>query len=504
MPIVAYASADGKKLHQIIIVKGKTHQSLHRYNVSEGIPDAVYTFKKKAWILDELGVEWLECIFLLNCGSSWPHLLLMDGHRFHEVLGLLEKAVENDIHFMKIPPRTTSKLQPFDIACYGPLKRKNSSIVSGWMAKSPSNHMNRWNWPKMFRMAYAKAMVPRNIISGFACTRVYLSNPLAIKPSAFLVSEPFMEHGQHYPDDKYLLQWIIDEIGNPIQQEARTRRATAADALTTTASHHSLAVNEMQYAIGITARGVTHRDMCNTVKTISTQYAIISNPEQQVTIGDTEQQGTVPGNRSQSTILGNRSHLVMLGNRSQSAMVGKKSQSAVLGNRAQSAMPGSRSVSAMLGNRSQSAMLGNRSQSAVLGNRSQSAMPCKRTQSAILFNRSQSAILGNRSQSAILGNRSQSVILGNRSQSTILGSLNKLVILGRMQQSMIRTFIDGCAGLHHRLTVLVKWGVCHSTCWQRLWSQHLPYGTRSWTKCFRCPYQWNELSPPETKDNVPK
>ena len=56
----------------------------------------------------------------------------MDGHSSHDVLEILEKAKEKDIHIVALPPHTTQQLQPTgnedgsndDVPQYGWKKRE--------------------------------------------------------------------------------------------------------------------------------------------------------------------------------------------------------------------------------------------------------------------------------------------------------------------------------------------------------------------------------------------
>ena len=53
-----------------------------------------------------------------------PLLVVYDGHLIHVSLNLIEKAMEEHITIVKLPPHITNKLQPLDVCCFGPLKRE--------------------------------------------------------------------------------------------------------------------------------------------------------------------------------------------------------------------------------------------------------------------------------------------------------------------------------------------------------------------------------------------
>ena len=73
---------------------------------------------------DVLGAEWFQNVFLKHCGPDRPQLLILDGHGSHEVLGLLERAKEENIHILSLPPHTTHWLQVLDRSVFGPLSQR--------------------------------------------------------------------------------------------------------------------------------------------------------------------------------------------------------------------------------------------------------------------------------------------------------------------------------------------------------------------------------------------
>lgn len=234
--VLATINGAGRTIPPLVIVKGVSRKSLRSYNVVEGIPGTIWTWQKKAWMEDVLGVMWFEEIFLPHCGPERPQLLVMDGHHSHEVLGLLEKARDNDIHILVVPPGTTSKTNPLDVSCFAPLKVRYSRIVTEWMAESPNNVMDKWNWPRLFREAYQSAMTEKNIRNGFRGCGIIPFNPIAIKAVDFLPSAPF-----HFDDnlaeapevgDAHPLEWVAraSHGASLVAQGAATPHTTQNDA----------------------------------------------------------------------------------------------------------------------------------------------------------------------------------------------------------------------------------------------------------------------------------
>ena len=136
-------------------------------------------------MIDILGEEWFQRIFLPNCGPERPQLLLLDSHSSHEVIGLIEKARQQNIHLFTFPPHTTHYLQPLDRSCFGPLSTAYNQYCSEFLAKNPNNEISKKTFPSIFYKSWQKALTPSNIKAGFSATGIYPFNP-----SAFIRKAP--------------------------------------------------------------------------------------------------------------------------------------------------------------------------------------------------------------------------------------------------------------------------------------------------------------------------
>ncbi|XP_033725141.1 jerky protein homolog-like [Pecten maximus] len=122
--IVAAINADGGKIPPLVIVKGKTDRSMQAYGTDEGPDGAIYTFQSNAWMEDVLGEKWFADVFIKNIGPCRPQILIMDQHKSHEVIGLLEKARQEEILIFVMPSHSSHFLQPLDKGVFGLLKKK--------------------------------------------------------------------------------------------------------------------------------------------------------------------------------------------------------------------------------------------------------------------------------------------------------------------------------------------------------------------------------------------
>ncbi|XP_052278809.1 uncharacterized protein LOC127877190 [Dreissena polymorpha] len=189
--VLACVNAAGGEIPPLVIVKGKTYKSLLSYNTEAGVPGSVYTFQERAWMEDTLGEIWFRGHFLKHCGPARPQLIILDSHSSHETLGLIDAAIANDVHLLAFPPHTTQWLCPLDKSVFGPLSREYSRFCTEFMALSPNNMVNKWEWPRLFRQAHDKSFSITNIVSGFRKCGIYPVDRNAIPKTALAPSVPF-------------------------------------------------------------------------------------------------------------------------------------------------------------------------------------------------------------------------------------------------------------------------------------------------------------------------
>ena len=184
------AAGNPDNMPPMLVVRGKTKKCLEAYNIKEAPKDTVWAFQEKANMEETLGAEWFTRVFLKNCGRERPQLLILDSHRSHESLELVQQAADNNIILLALPPHTTHYLQPLDRCIFGPLSTAYRSACSVHMNSSPDNTVSKWTFPKLFKEAYDKAMTNTNIQSGFRACAIHPLDPSVIPLSAYLPSSP--------------------------------------------------------------------------------------------------------------------------------------------------------------------------------------------------------------------------------------------------------------------------------------------------------------------------
>lgn len=214
--MMACINAAGDSMPPMMVVKGKTKCCLSSYAVGDGPTNAIWTYQSKSWMDDVLGVSWFEEVFLTHCGTKRPQLLILDSHHSHETLDIIEKANENNIMILAMPPHTTHYLCPLDRTVFGPLQRHYNTACTEHMSEDITNTIDRKSLPKIVKVAYEAAFSRTNVVAGFESTGIHTWNPLKIPDVAFAPSMCTDDTCVEYPekdlvhdDDWHPLQWVL-------------------------------------------------------------------------------------------------------------------------------------------------------------------------------------------------------------------------------------------------------------------------------------------------------
>lgn len=116
--------ADGKVMPPMIIfAKGYPGG---RY--AQGGPSNVLYAKSESGYMDgELYLLWFKKIFLCQCSTIRPVMLVQDGHKLHITPELIDLACKEKVILFKLPPHTTHVVQPLDKSIFKPLKKENEA-----------------------------------------------------------------------------------------------------------------------------------------------------------------------------------------------------------------------------------------------------------------------------------------------------------------------------------------------------------------------------------------
>ncbi|XP_065674145.1 uncharacterized protein LOC136091088 [Hydra vulgaris] len=93
------------------------------YFLRNSIPGSVGTANIFGWMVESTFMELFNhFIKSVRPSKANPVLLILDNHETHMSINFINLASDNDVIVLTIPPHTSHKLQPLDIAVYGPFK----------------------------------------------------------------------------------------------------------------------------------------------------------------------------------------------------------------------------------------------------------------------------------------------------------------------------------------------------------------------------------------------
>ena len=94
-----------------------------------------------------------------------PRVLICNGFGTHKTLEISKFCFENNIVFYRLPSHTSHKLQPCDVAVFGPLKTGYRDIVEH-LYRSEVTVVNKEHSTTLYSPAREQAMTKKNILAG--------------------------------------------------------------------------------------------------------------------------------------------------------------------------------------------------------------------------------------------------------------------------------------------------------------------------------------------------
>lgn len=158
-------------------------------------PGAEATTTDSGWVNSQKFLEWLQ-MFVQKVRPTEDHkaLLILDNHESHKSYDALDFATKNNVVFLSIPPHTSHKLQPLDVAIYRPIKKFFEIEVNSFQKQHPGRIINQYDIRRLFTAAYFKGAVPANAISGFRASGIYPFNRHIIGDEHFEPSEVYVRN----------------------------------------------------------------------------------------------------------------------------------------------------------------------------------------------------------------------------------------------------------------------------------------------------------------------
>jgi hypothetical protein len=175
--LVQGVGATGKAIPPFLIFAGKV---LISNWFTPDIPrDWVIQVSPNGWTNNNLALAWLEHFDSHAKPVGTHRLLIIDGHESHCSVDFQDRCKEKNIITLCMPPHSSHLLQPLDVACFSPLKRRYGDEVSNMMRRRV-HHINKETFLPAFKAAFEYTFTATTICAGFRGAGLVPHNPDAV------------------------------------------------------------------------------------------------------------------------------------------------------------------------------------------------------------------------------------------------------------------------------------------------------------------------------------
>lgn len=136
-------------------------------------PSSVGRATASGWSNEDIFIDYLHhFIAHVKCSPTNKVLLILDNHDSHATLEAVDLAKSNGIVLLTLPPHTSHRLQPLDVAVFGPFKTCFNHAMDGFLRSNPGRTVTIYEVAILVCSAQLKAMTPTNAIAGFRSTGI--------------------------------------------------------------------------------------------------------------------------------------------------------------------------------------------------------------------------------------------------------------------------------------------------------------------------------------------
>lgn len=185
-------------------------------------PGSIGAANQSGWSTEPIFRMFLDhFIQFVKPSKERPVLLIMDNHETHISIEIIDKARDNGITLLTLPPHTSNHLQPLDLSVFGPFKTQYNAAADRWMLNNPGKPISIYDIAKMSGEAYGLSFTPRNIVKGFEVSGIYPYNRDIFRDEDFLcsfVTNPIqlsVENESREPEVSLNAEQLIVDVTSP-------------------------------------------------------------------------------------------------------------------------------------------------------------------------------------------------------------------------------------------------------------------------------------------------
>ena len=124
--------------------------------LKDGAPaGSLVTNNSSGWMDMDIFCQWIRhFIDVVKPTPERKVLLILDGHTSHtKNIDAINIARETGVVMLSLPPHTTHRLQPLDVAFFRPLQTYYNQAVESWLRAHPGRCVSIFQVSSVFREA---------------------------------------------------------------------------------------------------------------------------------------------------------------------------------------------------------------------------------------------------------------------------------------------------------------------------------------------------------------
>ena len=159
--VIQGVGASGRRIPPFVIFAGKVLINVWFENLPA---DWVLEVSPNGWTNNQLSLAWLEHFDTHTKRHTVGgfRLLIIDGYESHCSVDFQDLCKEKNIVLLCMPAHSSHLLQPLDVACFSPLKRKYGDAVSG-LARNRTHYISKETFLLAFKAAFEYSITKENI-----------------------------------------------------------------------------------------------------------------------------------------------------------------------------------------------------------------------------------------------------------------------------------------------------------------------------------------------------
>ena len=159
------------------------------YFLANGPEGSAGSANKSGWMTGQDFKSFMRhFIYHSRATKERPVLLLLDNHKSHLDISVLDLAKESGVVLLSFTPHTSHKLQPLDRSVFGSFKKFVNRSSDAWMRNNAGKTMTIYDVPFIVRQVLPNAITPKNIKAGFLATGTWPFNRDIFTEDDFLPS----------------------------------------------------------------------------------------------------------------------------------------------------------------------------------------------------------------------------------------------------------------------------------------------------------------------------